>query len=142
MNDAKTPNPPREETPCGALSRLLNARGASAGPSDGTRCPTRSKNKPRGPRPVWEAKTGELWWKGKCIKCYRNDAANQRQVLDAFEEQGWPSRIDDPLPREPGVNAKDRLRETIKGLNRSQSPRQLWFRGDGTALGIRWEPVE
>jgi hypothetical protein len=34
-----------------------------------------------------------------------------------------------------------RLGETIKGLTRGQRPLQLWFRGDGAGLGVRWEPI-
>jgi hypothetical protein len=92
-----------------------------------------------GDRPRWDRMMLQLWWRGECIREYRNDAANQRLVLDGFEEHRWPRRLADPLPRERGVNVKVRLRETIKGLNRGQKPQRLCFRGDGTGLGVVWE---
>jgi hypothetical protein len=91
--------------------------------------------------PYWDGRLLQLWWRGACIREYRHDAANQRLVLDGFEAEQWPKRLDDPLPREQGVNVKIRLCETIKGLNRGQRPHLLRFRGDGTGLGVRWEPV-
>jgi hypothetical protein len=91
--------------------------------------------------PHWDGRLLQLWWRDVCIREYRHDAANQRLVLDAFEANHWPKRLDDPLPRERGVNVKVRLCETIKGLNRGQRPHQLRFRGDGTGLGVRWEPI-
>jgi hypothetical protein len=92
-------------------------------------------------KPRWDGHLLQLWWRGDCIREYRHDATNQRIVLDAFAAQGWPRRLDDPLPRERGVNVKTRLRETIKGLNRGQRPRMLLFHGDGTGLGVRWEAI-
>ena len=90
-------------------------------------------------RPSWRAALGELWWGGVCVKQLRHEAANQRGVLAAFEAAGWPSRLPDPLPPEPGVNAKTRLRETVKSLNCGQ--RRVRFRMDGTGLALRWEAI-
>jgi hypothetical protein len=92
-------------------------------------------------RPHWDGRSLQLWWRGQCIREYRNDAANQRLILDTFEARGWPNRLSDPLPRQSGINVKVRLRETIKGLNQGQRPWRLRFRGDGTGLGVRWEPI-
>jgi hypothetical protein len=92
-------------------------------------------------RPSWKIEAGELWWQGECIRRFRHDANSQRRVLDAFEELGWPNHIDDPLPGSRGVNCKQRLRETIKSLNRGQRPLRLRFRCDGTGEGIRWEAI-
>jgi hypothetical protein len=91
--------------------------------------------------PHWDNKAGELWWKGECIRRFRHDASSQRRVLDALEEQGWPGRIDDPLPKQRDSDSKQRLRETIKSLNRGQRPVRLRFHCDGTGEGIRWEAI-
>ncbi len=90
-------------------------------------------------RPSWRAALGELWRSGACVKQLRHEAANQRGVLAAFEEAGWPSRLADPLPPEPGVNPKTRLRETVRSLNRGQ--RCIRFRMDGTGLALRWQAI-
>jgi hypothetical protein len=83
-----------------------------------------------------------LWWRSRLVKRFWHDAANQCLILLAFEEQAWPPRIDDPLPRASGVNPKARLRETVKSLRRGQKPLLLRFHTDGTGRGVRWEPVE
>jgi hypothetical protein len=80
-------------------------------------------------------------WQGERVKSLRYDAANQRLVLDAFEEEGWPQRIDDPLPPRKRHSRKKRLRETVEALNKGLHPPHLRFHGDGTGQGIRWEAV-
>lgn len=88
----------------------------------------------------WDADLGRLWCGDRLIKEYREEAENQKTILAAFEEEGWPHRIDDPLP---GVRddrrAKRRLRDTITGLNQDHvAPGVMRFRGDGTGRGVRW----
>ncbi len=94
------------------------------------------------PRPRWDAVRRELWFRGQLVKRFRVPAANQTIILDAFEVDGWPPRIDDPLPGVTGIVAKRRLHDTIKALNHKQKDGCLRFRGDGTGEGIFWEPCE
>jgi hypothetical protein len=56
-------------------------------------------------------------------------AVNVVKVLDAFEEENWPERIDDPL--DPG-----KLAESIRSLNVNLTAIQ--FVRDGTGGGIYW----
>jgi hypothetical protein len=93
-----------------------------------------SKEKPR-----WDADAHQLLWRGTVIKTFRHDAANQRRVLQAFQDRDWPSRIDDPLPVTAGVRRKLRLRETVKSLNRGLHGSGIRFRMDGTTSGAFWE---
>jgi hypothetical protein len=92
-------------------------------------------------RPLWDDAARGLWWRCRLIKHFRNDAANQRLILRAFEEQGWPQKVDDSLPRAAGVRCKVQLREAVRSLHRGQSPLVLRFRADGAGTGIRWEPI-
>ena len=39
-----------------------------------------------GERPVWDDKARELWWRSRLVKRFRNDAANQRLIVQAFVE--------------------------------------------------------
>ena len=55
-------------------------------------------------------------------------------ILEAFEESGWPEKIDDPLP--PGT-----LRHTIKDLQKSFEGTPITFGGDGTGEGVCWRAV-
>ena len=66
----------------------------------------------------------------------------QEAVLSAFEEEGWPPAIDDPLPPQVDQEPKRRLRDTIKSLNTNQLNPILSFRGDGSGLRILWELKE
>lgn len=93
-------------------------------------------------RPHWDPDQRELHVGGLLVKQFKLPSPNQQMVLMAFEEEGWPPRIDDPLPPCSQIDPKRRLRDTIKSLNRKQKRCQLRFMGDGTGQGIRWSLVE
>jgi hypothetical protein len=59
-------------------------------------------------------------------------------ILDAFEEEGWPDHIDEPLPPLDGGRESDRLRKEVYALNRRLTNPLLRFSMDGTGQGIRW----
>jgi len=90
--------------------------------------------------PTYERTDHVLKFKGQIVKRFRWAAANQECVLRAFEDLGWPERIENPLPSDQKVVPKVRLHDTIKCLNRKQESPLLRFRGDGTGLGVIWEP--
>lgn len=96
----------------------------------------------RSVRPCWEADRHELRLNGLIIKQFKWPAANQEIILCAFQEEGWPFCIDDPLPPHPDQDSKRRLSDTIKCLNRKQKNPLIHFRGDGTGEGVIWEVVE
>ena len=91
--------------------------------------------------PRWDDLLRQLWWKDLLIKHYHTPAENQERVLQAFEEDGWPVHLDDPLPARSDVEPKVRLHDTIKALNRAQQNRLLHFRSVGNGKGICWEKV-
>lgn len=93
-------------------------------------------------KPNWDQNRKELRV-GQCvIKLFRWVAINQETVLMAFEEEGWPARIDDPLPQKLNQDSKTRLHDTIKCLNRNHQTRLIRFTGDGTGEGILWGFLE
>jgi hypothetical protein len=59
------------------------------------------------------------------VKCFRRVAPNRETVLATFEEEGWPARIDDPLPCANGCEPRECLHDTINGLNRGLRGRTL-----------------
>lgn len=89
--------------------------------------------------PKWDRDRQELTVGPAVIKRFKVPAVNQEMVLAAFEEEGWPPRIDDPLPPHGEQAPKRRLQETIKSLNRNQKRSLLRFLGDGSGQGVRWE---
>jgi hypothetical protein len=91
------------------------------------------------PMPRWDRKRRELTIGNILVKRFKWPAENQEQVLDAFEEEGWPPRIDDPLIPHPKIDPKRRLHDTLKCLNRKQINACIKFRGDGTGQGVLLE---
>jgi hypothetical protein len=88
--------------------------------------------------PHWDALGRRLCWQGLLVKEYRQPAGNQELILAALEEEGWPPRIDDPLPQARGHDPKVRLRAAVKALNGHQLHRLIRFRCDGTGEGVGW----
>ncbi len=67
---------------------------------------------------------------------------NQALILTAFQEEGWPQYIDDPLPPAGEQDPKHRLQATVKSLNRNQQAAVIRFHGNGNGLQVFWEAVE
>jgi hypothetical protein len=93
----------------------------------------------QGLKPRWDRDRQELRVGDVLVKQFKVPAANQERVLAAFEEEGWPVHIDDPLPPTPDQDPKRRLHDTINSLNRNQKQRLVRFVGDGTGQGVRWQ---
>ncbi len=90
-------------------------------------------------RPKWDRERQELRVGEIVVKQYKVPAANQETILAAFEEEGWPVRLDDPLPPHPEQDSKRRLHDTIVSLNRNQKNPVIRFSGDGSGQGVRWQ---
>ena len=91
-------------------------------------------------RPAWRSADGELWYGGVLVKRYTREAENQRRVLDEFERRKWVRGVDNPLPREPGVEPKVELRRTVEGLNERQVVPLIRFHAEG-GKRVRWEAM-
>ncbi len=90
-------------------------------------------------QPKWDDQRRQLRVAADVVKEFKLPSPNQETVLMAFEEEGWPPRIDDPLPPLAPLDPRRRLHDTIKALNRKQKCRLVRFMGDGSGEGIRWE---
>jgi hypothetical protein len=93
------------------------------------------------PRPHWDAARRVLCVGRVVVKRIHRASPNQEAILSAFEEEGWPARIDDPLRPKQGLVAKCRLRDAIRWLNRGIEPRAMRFYGDGSGEAVCWERV-
>jgi hypothetical protein len=80
-------------------------------------------------KPCWHRARRELWLDRIVVKRFRVPAQNQDVIVSAFEEDGWPAQIDDPLPikggRRPtraaarrGQSAQSRPDESLASLPR------------------------
>jgi hypothetical protein len=118
---------------------LLMARAEPAGPavlplrSGGAATPSGTASTPH-----WDREGRVLSVAGRIVKQYRVPSPNQEAVLAAFHEEGWPRRIDDPLPPQAEQDPKYRLHFTIHRLNQSQKQCLIRFFGDGTGEGVCW----
>ncbi len=89
--------------------------------------------------PKWDDQRRQVRIGRVVVKEFKLPAQNQETILTAFEEEGWPPRIDDPLSPVAEVEPKRRLHDAIQALNRNQRNDLLRFMGDGSGEGIRWE---
>jgi hypothetical protein len=118
--------------------QLLETRGNRNEPKKhATAHPVRQSVRP--PVPKWDKERQELRLGDVIVKQFKVPAPNQELILASFEEEGWPPRIDDPLPPHPDQDAKRRLHDTIVTLNRHQRHPLIRFLGDGSGQGVRWE---
>lgn len=112
--------------------RVLNDDRAS----NARRPPSLTSDAPIVEKPKWSAARSELQFRGKKRR-YRPTAGNCRPILAVFEEEGWPPRIDDPLPRGPDGA---RLRSAVRQLNAGLEG--MRFLTDGTGEGVLWEAID
>ena len=105
----------------------------------GAGSPAMAVERDRQQTPVWDSGRRELRLGDRLVKLFRWPAQNQEAILNAFQQQGWPARIADPLPADSKVCAKRRLHDTIKCLNRRRTEKLIKFRGDGTGRGVKLE---
>jgi hypothetical protein len=108
-----------------------------AAPRNGSRRLAVADVGPKQPR--WDCQRRQLKVGVDIVKEFKLPSPNQETVLMAFEEEGWPPRIDDPLSPLPQLDPRRRLHDTIKALNRKQKRDLIRFMGDGSGEGIRWE---
>lgn len=85
-------------------------------------------------KPSWNRNSGTLTLNGKLVKQVTKMglAKNAVPVLDAFEEEAWPDRIDDPT----STGNSEKLRNTVRSLNANCNG--ITFEADGTGTGFRW----
>jgi hypothetical protein len=92
--------------------------------------------------PNWDRDRRQLRLGATIVKEFKVPASNQEIVLAVFEEEHWPPKIDDPLPRKSDIDPQRRLHDTINSLNRRQQHRLLHFGADGLGRGIRWDYIK
>lgn len=102
---------------------------------------------PQPPKPSWrrdvpryDVETRELWYRGRFLKRYLRSAPNQIAILRAFEEEGWPFAIYDPIPQGSG-DSVERLHDAVKNLNWNFAGQGLRFHTSHDGQGVRWEAV-
>ena len=94
-----------------------------------------------GSMPHWDGICRELRLDGKLLKKFRQPADNQERILAAFQEEGWPAYIFNPLPPRPGQDDTSRLHAAVRRLNRCQKTPLIRFHVENNGEAIRWERI-
>ena len=92
-------------------------------------------------QPYWDAGARELSLGRTLVKRFRHAAPNQERILTVFQEENWPTHIDDPLPPRDGLDAKRRLHDTVNHLNQHMQNARIHFRMNGAGTGVCWSIV-
>lgn len=103
------------------------------------RCdPPRAKLAATESTPYWNPDAREFSVGPQLLKRFTRPAPMLDIILSSFQELDWPLRLDDPIPPTPGIVSAERLRDTVRRLNRCQNPHAVRFSSDGLGLGLRW----
>lgn len=94
---------------------------------------------PSAPSIAWNRELGELTIDGQLARriARPKQAKNVTKILEAFQEDGWPVRIDSPF--EADEAGRTRLRETGSQLNVQLTG--IKFEADGTGEGVRYRLI-
>jgi hypothetical protein len=90
-------------------------------------------------QPRYEARLRELRVGEAVVKRFTQKSDGQEIILLAFQEEGWPQVIDDPLMVKDDQEAKQRLRRAVDNLNRRQREPLLHFRVIRQGTAVAWE---
>jgi hypothetical protein len=89
-------------------------------------------------RPHWDPGPRELSLGDRLVKQFHVPAGNQELILSAFQEEGWPKHIDDPLPGNQRTDPRTRLNDVVYRLNRAQVTPLIRFHTNGHGSGVHW----
>jgi hypothetical protein len=91
------------------------------------------------PMPNYDGQLRELSFGGTMVHRCAPQARNMIAVLTAFQAQGWPRWIVDPLGNGPESDFEKHLHDTVGALNHAQKPRLIRFSSTGADRTIRWD---
>ncbi len=75
----------------------------------------------RPPVPFYDSVRREFRLGTTVLRRFKHRAGNQIGVLQAFQNQDWPPRIEDPLCIDPALAPENKLHDTVYYLNKDQS---------------------
>ena len=86
-------------------------------------------------QPTWDKALSQLLFDDEVVRKVSPQAANLIKILDAFQEDGWPKKIDSPFS--PCEDGKQKRRDAIRELNKKL--RKIRFESDGSGEGLLWK---
>jgi len=86
-------------------------------------------------QPTWDKALSQLLFDDEVVRKVSPQAANLIKILDAFQEDGWPKKIDSPFS--PCEDGKQKRSDAIRELNKKL--RKIRFESDGSGEGLLWK---
>ncbi|GAB4158952.1 MAG: hypothetical protein Tsb009_36210 [Planctomycetaceae bacterium] len=122
-----------EEAVCvlGKIERMLQDGDDEAVTGDSELTVSHEFHPPEQVKPRWDREKSVLMYDGEEIRKIRPNAKKPIVILNAFEEDGWPLRIDSPIP------SSEDLSRPVRTLN--EKLKKIKFTRDGTGEGVKWE---
>ena len=96
-------------------------------------------NGPGRPQPEWDSGRRILRVADFTRQVHPN-AKKLIPILDSFQELGWSSTIDDPLPPDPDLVPEKVLADAVTGLNKGMEDCTIRFAMRNSGKGIGWDP--
>ena len=87
--------------------------------------------------PYWDGKV--LYFNGRRLAVFKGAARVIGVVLNAFQEEGWPPFVYDPL--DGGGDRRVRLHNLVTNLNKKLGKSVMSFFVDRTGTRICWRPI-
>jgi hypothetical protein len=122
--------------PGATQAQALAAAGRAANRPDVRRIHARPRT------PHYDSAVRTLYFAGQVVKRFRRPSLVQELILAAFEEENWPTHIDDPLPPVSDANPKKRLSDAVFRLNGRQVNRLIRFESNGEGSGVIWGRID
>ncbi|MGO9107942.1 MAG: hypothetical protein ACLP9L_01805 [Thermoguttaceae bacterium] len=85
--------------------------------------------------PVFKRETRVLRFRGAMVKRFSPQARNQIAILVAFQNQGWPRWIENPLGNRKECGSEKPLKNAVYRLNLACKSRLIRFACDGDRAG-------
>jgi len=78
---------------------------------------------------------------GIFVRQFLRDAENQMRILNAFQDQHWPHRIDNAFPRAKPGDPNRRPSDAVSDLNRNYKHKLIHFWVEKGTRGICWKRI-
>jgi hypothetical protein len=126
-----------------AFVEMLRRAGRNGAAAEDLRCAAATGLRCRcaPPTPNYDRQLRELWVAGAVLHRFAPQARNAITVLTAFQAQGWPRWIVDPLGNGPESDFEQHLHNTVSVPNHAQKPWLIRFSSTGADRTIRWDFV-
>ena len=92
--------------------------------------------------PRYDDERGTLSFDGQVIRQFHRKAEHQRPILQAFQDTGWPRRLENVLARLMPWDSPRRLSDAVTELNEQQTTKRIHFWVERGTHAVHWEPID